>query len=906
MKTTILKRLGVWLLPFLLPVTATAAHNYVDLGLPSGTLWADCNVGASSPEGYGNFYAWGETSTKSSYSWSNYQYANGSSSTAQNIGTHIAGTSYDAATKNWGSDWVMPTIDQANELLKKCTVSLATVNSVKGLRFKGPNGNSIFIPMTGYKYDSKYSAEGTQCYIWTDTKDNVTNVAYKSLAIYMERSSSSAKANTTPAPRRSGVIVRAVKNGGGSVDPVIPPAKEPELVDLGLSVKWCDQNLGADNMSQNGSYYSWGEIYSKDTYTWANYEHANGSSSTVMNIGSDIQCTDYDAAAMSGEVYDPYAKEMVSVCIPNKEQWEELRTKCTWKEATEYDHKGYKVTGPNGNSIFLPFSGSNYDGSQHDVGTNAYYWTSEIYSSNTGAKASAFYIKTATAPKMYYAQKRTGLNIRAVEIYYEGGTEESTIGYANPELVDLGLSVRWCDVNLGYTYVDHTVNGVSTVTEDWYYYAWGETWPKSDYTWANYKHANGTASSVKNIGSNIQATDYDAAYSIDDYFGNNNSAESPRRPAKNGMSKTARDPKTDQQVDICIPTKEQYQELLTKCTWTVVNSGDNKYYKVTGPNGNHIYFELTGAYYDGSCHNKGVSAYYWTSEVYASDASKASALYLKPGTTPKLSTAQRRTGITVRAVEYKGSTPTPPPSSDHQYVNLGLPSGTLWADCNVGASSPEEYGNYYAWGETSTKSTYSWSNYQYASGSSSTCQNLGTHIAGTSYDAATKNWGSNWVMPTIDQANELLKKCTVSLATVNGVAGLRFKGPNGNSIFIPMAGYKYDSNYSAKGTQCYIWTDTKDNVTNVAYKSLALYFERSSSSAKANTTPAPRRSGVSVRAVRAGSGSANSYDFETDGVRGVNIAPPSDGSTYTIQGVKVEGELKPGIYIRNGKKFVVK
>ena len=372
------------------------------------------------------------------------------------------------------------------------------------------------------------------------------------------------------------------------------------------------------------------------------------------------------------------------------------------------------------------------------------------------------------------------------------------------------------------------------------------------------------------------------------------------------MSKTARDPKTDQQVDICIPTKEQYQELLTKCTWTVVNSGDNKYYKVTGPNGNHIYFELTGAYYDGSCHNKGVSAYYWTSEVYASDASKASALYLKPGTTPKLSTAQRRTGITVRAVEYKGSTPTPPPSSDHQYVNLGLPSGTLWADCNVGASSPEEYGNYYAWGETSTKSTYSWSNYLYASGSSSTCQNLGTHIAGTSYDAATKNWGSNWVMPTIDQANELLKKCTVSLATVNGVAGLRFKGPNGNSIFIPMAGYKYDSNYSAKGTQCYIWTDTKDNVTNVAYKSLALYFERSSSSAKANTTPAPRRSGVSVRAVRAGSGSANSYDFETDGVRGVNIAPPSDGSTYTIQGVKVEGELKPGIYIRNGKKFVVK
>ena len=242
----------------------------------------------------------------------------------------------------------------------------------------------------------------------------------------------------------------------------------------------------------------------------------------------------------------------------------------------------------------------------------------------------------------------------------------------------------------------------------------------------------------------------------------------------------------------------------------------------------------------------------------------------------------------------------------HNYVNLGLPSGTLWADCNVGASAPEGYGNYYAWGETATKTSYSWSNYKYCSGSQSTTQDIGTHIAGTSYDAATKNWGGDWVMPTLDQANELLTKCTVSLATVNNVKGLRFKGPNGNTIFFPMAGYKYDSKYSAEGTQCYIWTDTKDIVTKYAYKSMALYLERSSSSAKANTTAAPRRSGVIVRAVRAGSSSANSYDFDTDGVRGVNIAPPSDGSTYTIQGVKVEGELKPGIYIRNGKKFVVK
>ena len=205
---------------------------------------------------------------------------------------------------------------------------------------------------------------------------------------------------------------------------------------------------------------------------------------------------------------------------------------------------------------------------------------------------------------------------------------------------------------------------------------------------------------------------------------------------------------------------------------------------------------------------------------------------------------------TIVSMVLGGTPPTPPTPSEHTYVDLGLPSGTLWADCNVGASSPDGYGKFFAWGETKTKATYSWSNYEYCSGSQSTCQSLGTHIAGTQYDAATKEWGSGWVMPTLDQANELLTKCTVSKTTVNDIPGLRFKGPNGNSIFFPMTGYKYDSNYSEEGTQTYLWTDTKDNVTNVAYKSMALYMERSTSSAKANTQAAPRRSGVVIRAVR--------------------------------------------------------
>ena len=145
-------------------------------------------------------------------------------------------------------------------------------------------------------------------------------------------------------------------------------------------------------------------------------------------------------------------------------------------------------------------------------------------------------------------------------------------------------------------------------------------------------------------------------------------------------------------------------------------------------------------------------------------------------------------------------------------------------------------------------------------------------------------------------------------ATVNNVRGFRFKGPNGNTIFFPMTGYKYDTTYTSEGSHSYIWLSNKDIVTNVAYKAMSIYFYRTTSSGGAKTTAAPRRSGVVVRAVRAGVGSTNDFAFDTDGIFQVTTmdTSPSDDATYTLQGIKVEGNLKPGIYIRGGKKFTVK
>lgn len=130
------------------------------------------------------------------------------------------------------------------------------------------------------------------------------------------------------------------------------------------------------------------------------------------------------------------------------------------------------------------------------------------------------------------------------------------------------------------------------------------------------------------------------------------------------------------------------------------------------------------------------------------------------------------------------------PESNHPHmIDLGLPSGTKWACCNVGSTRPEEYGGNYAWGETEEKDRYNWDNYSHCDGSEETCHDLGRDIAGTKYDVAHVKWGDNWQMPSIDQVRELLDNCKSEWTHLNGVGGRKFTSKiNGYSIFLPAGG----------------------------------------------------------------------------------------------------------------------
>ena len=156
----------------------------------------------------------------------------------------------------------------------------------------------------------------------------------------------------------------------------------------------------------------------------------------------------------------------------------------------------------------------------------------------------------------------------------------------------------------------------------------------------------------------------------------------------------------------------------------------------------------------------------------------------------------------------------------HEYVDLGLPSGLLWATCNVGATSPEEYGNYYAWGETTTKANYNGSNCPTHGLSNSELQSQG-YIDGegnltAQYDAATANWGGEWRMPTKAEQEELLNNCTCTWTTQNGVNGYNVEGPNGNSIFLPAAGSRTGLSLNGAWGGVY-WSSTPDEFYDGSY-----------------------------------------------------------------------------------------
>ena len=354
----------------------TNVHKYVDLGLPSGLLWATCNLGASKPEESGNYYAWAETSIKSNYSWSTYKYCNGSNFTMtkycdnSSYGTVDNKTSLelsdDVARASWGGSWRMPTYEEISELHSNCTWLWTTQNGIYGYKVTGPNGNSIFLPAAGRRERENLVNVGTNGYYWSPLLSSSNASCAYSLAFY------SSSHHTNFSNRYYGFNVR----------PVMNIVNDHEYVDLGLpsGLLWATCNLGASKPEEYGDYYAWGETTTKSNYDWSTYKYCNGYNDTMTKYCTSSSYGTVDNKT-SLELSDDVARASWggSWRMPTYEEISELNTKCTWTWTSLNGTDGYKVTGPNGNSIFLPAAGCRNRESLDIAGSFGFYWSSSLF-----------------------------------------------------------------------------------------------------------------------------------------------------------------------------------------------------------------------------------------------------------------------------------------------------------------------------------------------------------------------------------------------------------------------------------------------------------------------------------------------------------------------------------------------
>lgn len=321
------------------------------------------------------------------------------------------------------------------------------------------------------------------------------------------------------------------------------------------------------------------------------------------------------------------------------------------------------------------------------------------------------------------------------------------------EYIDLGLSVMWATCNIGASKPEDNGNR----------YAWGETKTKSECTKNNSKTYG---KYMKNITGDVQ---YDAA-------------------TANWGSKWR------------MPTRKEFDELINECTWNYTTHNGKYCYKVTGPNGNSIFlpsmeYWSSSNIYDSNSINSDLSDYFSGKKIYAT-ADRYLGKFVRPvcdkdiktnnttsqqnSTNAQSTKSQQNKSNTSTQNTTKVSKPSNGTANGHEYVDLGL--SVMWATCNVGANKPEQYGNYYAWGETETKSVYKQNN------SLTRGKKMNDISGNVDYDVARANWGGSWRMPTKTEFEELKNKCTWIPTTQNGVKGCKVVGPNGNYIFLPAGG----------------------------------------------------------------------------------------------------------------------
>ena len=776
----------------------TVGPRLVDLGLESGTLWADINVGSIEPGGEGEYYQWGELvpedETTRVYSQGNYQYYN------IFLGLDISRTEYDAASQKWGPMYAMPTDPQWNELLTSTTLRPDTVNGSYGMRFIGSNGNSIFMPYQGYRYDMSYNSYGYNSsygYYWTSNQYgydyNYGNNNYSYTRYFYGYGSSTGYHYRTDYSRYYGMPIRPVGKVSALLSDGTPLYMEPIRAELSPS----GYQLTAVLSLPSGITATAVGFYVGDSEN-VNAETGTAIAATVVN--DTISNTGYVPFDGNRRWFRPYAVIdnetvlgsameygvlLVDMGLPSGTKWANMNLGAT-EETKSGNYYQWGETTPDDLKNNLAYGAGLYDPLGDGVGN-----PDDIGADISGTRFDAARVNWGNLWSMPSQEQFTEL-INNCAFQEVRNSNNNTIGYRAVSRLN-GNSFFL--PTAGYYYNSSSSPYQSTGSAYYWtstvasppnaYYFSGSTSPYAQSTYnrwyglpvrpvarQNTALPDGTLVYVGGTGSHL----HDGGYSFSGLVLNVPTAVT----ISSAGFVVGNDSLVTTEIGTTL-TATLVNDTLTS-TQTIADTGTKRWYRP---------FIVVGG-----------------QTVY--------------GTAVKF-------GVVL--------------------VDLGLPSGTLWADANLGAEQPTDKGDYYLWGETTAPklqpvtSAFTTSNYALYNSSTNNYIDVGTDISYTEYDAAYVNMGGLFAMPTAAQTKELVANCRFVPEKIDGVPGVwAVSRINDNRIFLPANSYWYNSSgapyyyWDSGSPDLWYWTSSIPENNPGTYSSANVFNSEVPSGAASSTT----------------------------------------------------------------------
>ncbi len=733
-------------------------QDAVDLGL--SVMWATCNLGSTTPEGYGDFYAWGETEPKEEYEWETYKWCTESYVVTKYCHNPLDGfkgytdkktildLEDDAAYVTLEGKWRMPTKEEFDELHEKCSWKWTTWNGIEGNLVTGPSGQAIFLPAAGYWDDPEPGLVGESGYYWTSSLEEMSSSSYahafRSRAMYssLDLLFRFDGLSIRPVYAYKDVPVETVGLDKTSMEMIV---EESIRLDATVSpenatnkaVSWLSSDSSVAVVSGTGvvTGVSAGSAVITASVTGEGKSASctvtvKEISSMVVDLGLSVKWGAWNVGASKPEEYGNYYA------------WGETEAKTLFNDHT-----------------YL----------WYDTGEYGYYYLAKY---NSDPSSGTVDNKVVLDPEDDAAHVRFGDKWRMP-------TEE--------EFEELANYCTWTSAELAGikgTWVTSTVNGNRIFLPN-----------------------GGSAS--PGLPTNPTTTGF--------YWSNARSENSEFARALVSSSAYARMEEYGRTAGFSI--RPVYAEASSTVPVSGISLDKNELEVFLGE-----IATLSATIYPENASYRVVT---WSSSdesvATVSPTGTVKGIYMGQATITATTVDGNHTATCLVTVKAKAAEPVP------GAVDMGL--SVKWASFNLGATRPEEYGHYYAWGETEPKQAYHWQNYKWGVSNSLTKYNTSRHFGEVDNlsqlepedDVVHVKLGGHWRMPTLDEFTELRTKCTWTWISNEEKAGFEVTSQTtGNTIFLPAAGGRKTDAYSndpGEGRFGNYWTSSLYTSTpNQAYE----------------------------------------------------------------------------------------